>query len=169
MIDARTFGVLSQQRIREELPHIDPRLNTVLVQLNRTSANLISAFEAKVHRDLDISWAGYRLLFVLWVMGEVEPARAAELTHASRASVSTLSASFVTRGLVTRRPSTKDRRSVVLTLTEEGRQFVLKAVEKQEDAQREILADLTAEEQEILSILLNKVSCAQLRNDCSDL
>ncbi|GGH66239.1 MarR family winged helix-turn-helix transcriptional regulator [Rothia aerolata] len=161
MIDARTFGELSERRLREEIPSIDPRLNTVLVQLNRTSSNLISEFESKVHKSLNLTWSGYRLLFVLWVMGDIEPVRAAEFTNTSRASVSSLSSSFEKRGLLTRSPSPDDGRSIVLSLTDEGRRLVKAAVEQQERLQRKLLADFTDSEQEILSILLNKLSLSR--------
>lgn len=156
-----TFGLLASERLEEEFPGIDTKTNTLLLFLNRTSAGFTEDLEAEVHRPLGLTWSGYRLLFVLWVAGDLEPARVAELTYTSRASVSSLSTSFITKGLIGRRPSETDGRSVLLSLTEEGRALVRKAFVAQDQLQKELISALTDAEQEILQILLSKLMRAR--------
>lgn len=152
-----TFGLLADERLGEEFPGIDSKTNTLLLFLNRTSAGFTEELETEVHRPLGLTWSGYRLLFVLWIAGDLEPARVAELTYTSRASVSSLSTSFITKGLIDRRPSETDGRSVLLSLTEEGHALVRRAFIDQDRLQRELISALTDAEQEILQILLSKL------------
>ena len=97
------------------------------------------------------------MLFALWVTDELEPARIAELTYTSRASVTSLMNSFIERGYLTRRPSQTDGRSVVLSLTESGLNLARSAFLAQNDRQEELLDALSPDEQQILRILLAKM------------
>jgi MarR family transcriptional regulator, negative regulator of the multidrug operon emrRAB len=157
LLNSWTFGLMADERLRREFPGAEPTTNTLLLFLNRASADLTSILEAEVHKPLGLSWSGYRLLFVLWVAGDLEPARVAELTHTSRASVSSLSMSFIEQGLIDRRPSETDGRSVLLSLTEKGADLVRRAYLAQDARQRELFSTLTEAEQEILYILLSKM------------
>lgn len=151
------FGVLADARLRKEFPGSDPTTNALLLFLNRASADLTTELEAEVHKPLGLSWSGYRLLFVLWIAGDLEPARVADLTHTSRASVSNLSVSFIEQGLIDRRPSLTDKRSVLLSLTDEGVDRVRQAYLAQDARQKELLSVLSEEEQTILHLLLAKM------------
>lgn len=156
-LNSWTFGVLADERLKEELPGSDPTTNGLLLFLNRASADLTAELEAEVHKPLGLSWSEYRLLFVLWIAGDLEPARVAELTQTSRASVSNLSISFIDQGLIDRRPSLTDKRSVLLSLTSEGVRRVRQAYLAQNAKQQELFAVLTEEEQAILRLLLAKM------------
>lgn len=151
------FGVLADSRLRGEFPGSDPSANSLLLFLNRASADVTAELETEVHKPLGLSWSGYRLLFVLWIAGDLEPARIADLTHTSRASVTNLSTSFVEQGLIDRRPSQTDKRSVLLSLTEEGERQVKSAYLAQDARQKELLSVLNEEEQAILRLLLAKM------------
>lgn len=156
-IDYWSFSLLGKERLEQEMPEVDADVNNLVLFLNRASGHLTSALESEVHKPQGLSWSGYRLLFVLWIAGDLEPHRAAMLTNSSRASVSSLSAAFSEEGLVDRRPSSTDGRSVVLSLTDKGRQKVRAAFLAQDKAQRKWLSVLTDTEQEILRMLLAKM------------
>lgn len=156
-LDYWSFSLLGKERLEQEMPEVDADVNNLVLFLNRASGHLTSALESEVHKPQGLNWSGYRLLFVLWIAGDLEPHRAAVLTNTSRASVSSLSNSFIAEGFIDRRPSETDRRSVVLSLTEEGRQKVRSAFLAQDKAQREWLSVLTETEQEILHMLLAKM------------
>lgn len=159
-LNSYTFGLQARDRLAEEYPGIDTKSNTLLLFLNRTSAGFTEELELKVHKPLGLTWSGYRLLFVLWIAGDLEPARVAELTFTSRASVSSLSTTFINKGFVGRRPSKTDGRSVLLSLTEEGERLVREAFEAQDRVQHELMSVLTDAEQEILQVLLSKMMIA---------
>lgn len=156
-LDYWSFSLLGKERLEQEMPGVDADVNNLVLFLNRASGHLTSALESKVHKPQGLSWSGYRLLFVLWIAGDLEPHRAAALTNTSRASVSSLSNSFIKEELLDRRPSKTDGRSVVLSLTEKGRQKVRTSFLNQDKAQREWLSVLTDTEQEILRMLLAKM------------
>lgn len=156
-LNSWSFGVLADVKLREEFPDSDPSVNSLLLFLNRASADFTTELEAEVHRPLGLSWSGYRLLFVLWIAGDLEPARVADLTHTSRASVTNLSVSFIEQGLIDRRPSLTDKRSVLLSLTDAGVEKVRQAYLEQDARQRKLLSVLSEEEQAILRLLLAKM------------
>src|SRR3546814_9763194 len=51
-----------------------------------------------IHRPRGWSWSSFRLLFVTWLAGPIEPKAAAKLTGMSRAAVSNLSKSLLADG-----------------------------------------------------------------------
>ncbi|MGE5226469.1 MAG: MarR family winged helix-turn-helix transcriptional regulator [Planctomycetaceae bacterium] len=63
-------------------------------------------------------------------------------------------------GFVTRERDPEDRRSVVVALTQAGREVLAKAVDAQADEERRILGALTPEEQQQLNALLRTVLLA---------
>ncbi|MGP6174034.1 MarR family winged helix-turn-helix transcriptional regulator [Corynebacterium sp. A21] len=156
-LDYWTFSLLARERVIEEFPEINPDVNGLVLYLNRASGHLTAELETEVHKPQGLSWAGYRLLFVLWIAGDLEPHRAAVLTNTSRASVSSLSQRFIQEGLIHRRPSSTDGRSVVLSLADAGRDKVRAAFLAQDEAQKGWLSVLTDTEQEILRMLLAKM------------
>lgn len=156
-LDSWTFGQTAIARLREEFPDRDPSANALVLFLNRASADLTTELEITVHRPRGLSWSEYRMLFVLWIAGALEPARVAELTHTSRASVSSLSTGLVARDLIHRYPSPTDKRSVLLSLTARGLSTVRQAYEAHDDCQTDLLSVLSNEEQTILRILLAKL------------
>ncbi|MFV8382274.1 MarR family winged helix-turn-helix transcriptional regulator [Corynebacterium hindlerae] len=152
-----SFSLLAQQRIREEFPDIDPQANELMLFINRASGQLIETLESDVHQRMGLTWTSYRFLFVLWICGELPPHRIAALTNTSRALISSTAASLQSQGLIEKRPSKTDGRSVDLLLTEAGEQLVRQAFAEQDICQKQLLAGLTSAEQEILSILLRKL------------
>lgn len=129
----------------------------MLLALNRSSEGITGTLEQNVHKKHDITWQGFKFLFVLRVMGDLEPHRTAELTSLRRATVSFLASSLGQRDLVTKRPSETDGRSVILSLTDQGRALVDTLLEEQQDWQTTWFSPLTPTEQRILTLLLEKL------------
>lgn len=152
-----SFSLRAYDRITEEFPDIDPRANELILFLNRASGQLTATLEKEVHQPLGLSWSTYRFLFVLWIAGDLQPNRIAELTLTSRGLVSSIATTLLEAGLVDRRPSQTDGRSVDLSLTDEGRRTVREAFLAQNKRQAQMLQNLTDAEQEILRILLKKL------------
>ena len=155
--DFWSFVDLADRRLSEEygFPH---RLATrVLLTLNRASMIVTYDLEAAVHRPRGLSWAGFRLLFVIWLAGPLESRRAAALAGMSRAAVSNLAKSLVADGLLTRTPGERDGRSVLLSLTEEGHRRMLEQFRAQNEREHQWTSVLTETEQRILIMLLDKL------------
>ncbi|MFN6548603.1 MarR family winged helix-turn-helix transcriptional regulator [Mycolicibacterium nivoides] len=136
---------------------IDPLATEVLLTLNRASNIVTYDLEASVHRPRGWSWSSFRLLFVTWMAGPIEPKSAAELAGMSRAAVSNLSKPLIANGLLTSTPDTRDGRSVRLDLTEEGKRKMLEVFPEQNERESAWANVLTEAEQQILVLLLNKL------------
>jgi len=72
---------------------------------------------ATVHRPSGWSWAGFRLLFVLWVLGPVDSKTAAAASGMSRPAVTALVRTLERDGMVQKLGDPHDGRSVVIALT----------------------------------------------------
>jgi DNA-binding MarR family transcriptional regulator len=88
--------------------------------LLRLANRLETDFEANVHRPRGFSWAGFRIMFCLWVEGVLEPSQLAHLSGVSRATVSSVCNTLERDGLIVRAPGNGDRRTVEISLSEEG-------------------------------------------------
>lgn len=136
----------------------DGRLATeVLLTLNRASIVVTYDLESAIHRPVGLSWASFRLLFVTWLAGPLEPKKAAELAGMTKAAVSNLSKSLIDTGLLTRTPADRDGRRVQLALTDAGGRKMHDLFERQSEREQAWVAALTPAEQHILVMLLNKL------------
>lgn len=151
------FGLRADNWLREQYPERDNTANTLMLFLNRAAGEFTARVEHDVHKPMGLSWVGYKLLFVLWIAGDLQPIRAAKLMQASRAAVSSISAGFLDEGLIEKRPSPTDGRSIVLSLTSKGREKVVAAYQAAESLQKDIFSSLSKTEQEILLLLLSKL------------
>ncbi|KJV01865.1 MAG: winged helix DNA-binding protein [Rhodococcus sp.] len=129
----------------------------VLLTLNRASNIVTYDLESTVHRPRGWSWSSFRLMFVTWLAGPIEPRRAAELTGMSRAAVSNLSKTLISGGLLASTPDEKDGRSVRLALTALGHDEMVEAFAEQNERENAWASALTEPEQRILVMLLTKL------------
>ncbi len=129
----------------------------VLLTLNRASNIVTYDLESTVHRPRGWSWSSFRLMFVTWLAGPIEPRRAAELTGMSRAAVSNLSKTLISGGLLASTPDEKDGRSVRLALTALGHDEMVAAFAEQNERENAWASALTEPEQRILVMLLTKL------------
>ena len=115
-----SFAEVALDRTCARLPDTDRGAMALVLLLHRVSSSLVYDLESTVHRPAGWSWSAFRLLFTLWVTGEQEAGRTAQLCGMSRAAVSSLATTLAGAGLVARRPDVRDRRAVLLALTGEG-------------------------------------------------
>jgi DNA-binding MarR family transcriptional regulator len=156
-LDFWSFVDLAGERLAEEFGFPDRLATRLLLTLNRASAIVTYDLESTVHRPRGHSWAGFRLLFVTWLAGPLEPGRAATLAGMSRAAVSNLAKTLVADGMMTRAPGERDGRSVILSLTERGREAMLEIFAGQHERERRWASALTETEQRMLIMLLDKL------------
>jgi DNA-binding MarR family transcriptional regulator len=154
------FAEVALDRTRERLPGLDSPAMTMVLLLHRVASSVVYDIESTVHRPAGWSWSGFRLLFALWVAGAQDPSRTAELTGMSRAAVSSLAKTLGAAGLVAREPDPRDRRSVVLSLTDEGAARLEKAFRAHNQREAEWARLLTPDELATLNGLLGKLAHA---------
>lgn len=110
-----------------------------------------------LHREFGLTWAGFRVLNVLWVCGPSEVRDIARHLGVARPSVSSAISTLEQSGLVGRERQARDRRLVVVEMTASGRRAFQRAVERQADQQQAWLDVLSRGEQEVLVDLLNRL------------
>jgi DNA-binding MarR family transcriptional regulator len=125
----------------------------LVFNLTRLQHRLSRDFET-MHRRRGWTWAGFRIMNVLWAVDAAELRDVARLSGASRAAVSSALNTLERDGLVSRIRDSADRRLVRLQLTEHGRSALHEAMREQAGREREWLGALAPAEQQQLSMLL---------------
>lgn len=156
-LDFWSFVALANERLTREYGFQHNLATQTLLTLNRVSNIVTYDLESAVHRPRGRSWSGFRLLFVTWLAGPLEPRKAAELTGMSRAAVSNLTKTLIAEGLLDRSPCEHDGRSVVLSLTEAGHEEMIDVFRAQNEREYAWTQALTEAEQRILIMLLDKL------------
>lgn len=164
-LDLWSFVDLANRTLPARSGFRHPLATRLLLTLNRASMVVTYDLETAVHRPHGLSWAGFRLLFVTWLAGPLEPARAAALTGMSRASVSNLAKALVAAGLLGRSPRPQDGRSVLLSLTAQGERTISEVFAAHHEREHQWAEALTTTEQRILIMLLEKFIAGRTRFD----
>lgn len=151
------FVARAKHEVSQRLSGIDADPSHLALSLNRASGIITHVTESAVHRPLHLTWSGFRMLFVLWIIGETEQSKLALLTNSSKATVSNLTNGLVKNGFVERKPSTADRRTFLVSLTELGRQTVTQAYVDQNELLIQWSSVLDDEERATLISLLEKL------------
>ena len=156
-LDYWSFVDMAVARTARRLPDVDPRAMRLVLSLYRASNAMVYDLESAVHRPRGWSFAGFRVLFVLWLTGPLEAKRVAQLSGMSRAAVSALVNTLERDGLVVRRPAGHDRRAVELSLTPDGAEVFAAAFIAHNQRERTWASTLTSDEAAQLTALLEKL------------
>jgi DNA-binding MarR family transcriptional regulator len=139
---------------RKVLPDADLDTIAVIGRLNRCTALLHQATDAPLGRA-GVNRAEFDLLCALLrVGGELTPGRLARETFASGAAVTKRVRRLEEIGLVARRVDDRDRRVAHLSLTERGREFIMRLMPEQLEYETALLSGLPAEKERELAGLL---------------
>lgn len=159
-LDFWSFVDVAVGRAGDRLPAIDPEAVRLVLTLYRVTNMVVYDLESAVHRPRGWSWPGFRLLFVLWIVGPMEAKRAAELSGMSRQAVSALTNTLDRDGLIHRHAAEHDKRAVQLSLTERGSAAMEEAFTAHNARERLWAGVLTAEERDTLVRLLAKLGAS---------
>jgi DNA-binding MarR family transcriptional regulator len=116
-LDAREFERAAVDTVAAAVPGADLDALRASFDLIRASTRLVQRLEAEVHSPAGWSMAGFRVMFCVWVGGELEPRDIARLSGLSRAAVSSVLNTLERDGLVERTRESHDRRLVTVRLT----------------------------------------------------
>jgi DNA-binding MarR family transcriptional regulator len=125
----------------------------LVFNLSRFHGRMSQDFEV-LHRRRGWTWAGFRIMNVLWTLGTVELRDVARLSGGSRSAVSSALNTLERAGLVLRSRDTADRRLVHVELTGRGSAELLDAIQEQADRERQWLSQLMDSDQQVLTRLL---------------
>lgn len=97
-------------------------------------------------RPHDLTWTGFLVLWLLWIWGALETRAVAESVGISKATLTGVTNTLVSRGFVERVPSTKDRRLVELRLTPKGEELMVRLYPEFNAAEARVVGDLSREQ-----------------------
>ncbi|MEX0428776.1 MarR family winged helix-turn-helix transcriptional regulator [Nocardioides sp. DS6] len=159
-LDFQTFVQFAEERAAELEPGLDVEAMRFVLTLTRAASTVVYDLESSVHRPAGWSWAGFRLVFVLWMAGPLEARIAAKLSGNSRQATSTLANTLERRGILERLPDPADGRSVLFRLTEAGIEAI-QGVYADHNRREQLWASvLTAEEREAATRIVAKLLTA---------
>ncbi len=156
-LDFPSFREYSMAELGEEFEGTDLRPTDLVIMLNRTAGIGMRMAEGRVHRPRGLSWNAFKVLYILWMVGDREQHRVSALGGMSRATASAVVKTLVRSGYVVQVPSEVDKRTHLLALTETGQEVIREVFVEQNDLLTDWSNRLTHTEQDILKMLLTKL------------
>lgn len=156
-LDFWSFIDLAHAQLVDNPAAADVAATELLLTLNRASSLITYDLESGIHRPEGRSWAAFRIMYVLWLAGKMEPHRLAEVAGMSRAAVSNLSKPLCEQGILVREAHPGDGRAVLLSLSEKGECAARAAYQAQNLREAQWVSALDEEERETLVRLLGKL------------
>ncbi|MFF0461709.1 MarR family winged helix-turn-helix transcriptional regulator [Streptomyces mexicanus] len=95
-----------------------------VANIYRAASAVRQHLENSVLRGSDLTWTAFVVLWVVWVWGESETRHVAEEAGISKGTLTGVSRTLESRGLLRRTGHPTDGRLVLLALTEEGEEFM---------------------------------------------
>ncbi|MGT2464109.1 MarR family winged helix-turn-helix transcriptional regulator [Sinomonas atrocyanea] len=127
------------------------------LNLVRAANSLVAQLEQEVYRHRGVSYAGFRILFALWVVGPAEPRRLATLASVTRSSTSSVLNTLERDGFVERRRESADRRVVTTQLTDSGLKLVLETLEEHQPLLGNWTEGLSEDDRRTMNDLLHRL------------
>ena len=143
----------------EEHPKLDTLALGIVVRI-QVLAKLLQQRSDAALRAHDLKHWEYDVLSVLRRQGEPFELPATDIANAAMltsGAMTTRIDGLESRGLVRRRSSGSDRRSVLVALTSKGKSLVDEAIQTRLDDANEVLAELTPSNRRLLTDLLREV------------
>ncbi|MGP6170205.1 MarR family winged helix-turn-helix transcriptional regulator [Microbacterium sp. A196] len=129
------------------LSRMTPQQSAAWLALIGTAELLPAALDAQLQRDSSMTHYEFILLSVLQRQGALRLSDLASATNATLPRTSKVVSRLQQRDLIEREESTKDRRSVLLALTKEGRRQLVLATPGHFDMAHRLVLDRVTEEQ----------------------
>jgi MarR family transcriptional repressor of emrRAB len=158
-----SFALIESQIDRIKARLVDaPVQDIVLVRLTKTlSAQLGHHLGQKV-RPHGINEVGFRTLTMLYAQLDtgINPSDLSDASGETRTNMTRICDDLVRKGLIRRRPSTEDRRRIVLALTKKGMTLIEKLLPQVWSGLGDVTSALSAKEKHTLEHLLKKLLTA---------
>jgi DNA-binding MarR family transcriptional regulator len=140
------FEEAATARVAAAHPDADLDALRASFDLIRLSTLLVQRIESTVHREAGWSMAGFRVMFSVWVAGELEPREIARFSGLSRAAVSSALNTLERDGLVARHRESADRRLVTVRLTADGEARLVAAYRDQNELEQSFFGPLSTKD-----------------------
>ena len=156
-LDFVSFVRHAVTELSRRIPSADSAATELILTLNRAAMYITYDLESAVHRPRGWRWSGFRVLFVLWLVGDMDPTSAARITGMSRAAVSSVAKTLAAEGLIERKRHDIDGRSIVIGLTAVGLSRLEEGFAEHNRREQYWASGLTSTEQRTLISLLRKL------------
>nr|WP_202552545.1 MarR family transcriptional regulator [Streptomyces sp. SID8352] len=154
---AETQGasVPGQRSITEAEKRAEARLGGIPIRreqmeavanIYRAASTVRHHLENSVLRGSDLTWTAFVVLWVVWVWGESETRHVAGEAGVSKGTLTGVSRTLESRGLLHRSGHPTDGRLVLLRLTEEGEEFMRRVFPAFNDEEAFVTSSLSDEE-----------------------
>lgn len=154
-------AVQAEQDILERVGGLSVNLLAMAVASNlwRASQSFRMRLERDVLREVDLSWASFSTIFIIWIWGPIGMSAIAEHQAVSRPTISSTVNHLEKRGYCKRTTNTlnTDGRTIQVTLTDAGRELIEEVFPKFNLGEADFVNCLTVEEQSTLADLLRKL------------
>ncbi|MFB9735244.1 MarR family winged helix-turn-helix transcriptional regulator [Streptomyces thermocoprophilus] len=128
-----------------------------VANIYRAAMTVRHHLENSVLRGSDLTWTAFVVLWVVWVWGEAETRHVAEEAGISKGTLTGVSRTLESRGLLRRFAHPTDGRLVLLSLTEEGEAFMRRVFPAFNEEEAFVTGRLTDEECRGLADTLRRV------------
>ena len=123
--------------------HDDPIMRTYIL-FEQTSHAVSKYANAYFHREACLSAIKFTVLRILAINGgTMRPSEIAEQTHRERHDITTLVDRMTKEGLVRAKRSNRDKRSVNITLTDEGLKVLIQAEPVARDIVNQVMSSIS--------------------------
>lgn len=148
-------------RLRQDWARTHPEIDTAPAEVIARISRIASLVTTRIDDALTESGLTRAELDVLSALRRADrPMRASQVstvTQASGAAITKRSAALEQAGLIHRTVPDRDRRGVLLSLTDRGREVVDRMIPLRTDVERDALTDLTEAERSDLAALLSRI------------
>jgi MarR family transcriptional regulator, organic hydroperoxide resistance regulator len=149
----------AERKVLEELGHLklDFRAMSAVSNLFRSSAAIRRHMEANVLAADRLSWTAFTGLWVLWIWGEMEARDFASAVGISRPTATGVVTTLEGRGYARRRGDERDKRTVLVSLTREGRRKIEQLFPRFNAEETAVTSHLSQDQQESLAAMLRSM------------
>ncbi|MFF9405364.1 MarR family winged helix-turn-helix transcriptional regulator [Streptomyces anandii] len=128
-----------------------------VANIYRAASAVRQHLENSVLRDSDLTWTAFVVLWVVWVWGESETRHVAEEAGISKGTLTGVSRTLESRGLLRRTGHPTDGRLVLLAATDKGEEFMGRVFPAFNEEEAFVTSRLSGEECRDLAGLLRQV------------
>jgi len=149
----------AERKVIEQLGDmpLDFRAMWAISNVFRSSAAIRRHLEARVLAPDRLSWTSFVGLWVLWVWGELEAHAFADAVGISRPTATGVLRTLERRGWVARGRDPRDRRTVLVSLTEAGRGKIGDLFPRFNAEEAAVASALSPDEQDQLATVLRRL------------
>jgi len=156
-LDFQSFVRFALDRAGQLEPPVDTEAAALVLTLHRAASTVVYDLESSVHRPRGWSWAGFRLMFALWIVGPMDAKDAARIAGMSRQAASSQANTLEREGLLVRSKSLHDGRAVGFALTDAGQRAIASTYHEHNLRERIWAEMLTPEERAAVTSALGKL------------